>query len=93
MSVYNFMIERVLGMDSIEINLPNGKKLVVDLCDADRDPPEVFVSIMDTNTKFVQDICMVRPNEDKVECFIWADHNDEGWTDNYDIEIYNGEEE
>ena len=80
-------------MDSIEISLKNGKKLVIDLCDSDRDPPEVFVSIMDTNTKFMQDICMVRPNEDKVECFIWADSDDEGWTYNFDIGIYDGEDD
>ena len=80
-------------MDSIEISLKNGKKLVVDLCDSDRDPPEVFVSIMDTNTKFMQDICMVRPNEDKVECFVWEDQNDESYTRKYDIKIYNEENE
>lgn len=80
-------------MDSIEINLKNGKKLVVDLCDSDRDPPEVFVSIMDTNTKFIQDICMVRPNKDKVECFVWEDQNDEGYTHKYDIKIYDKENE
>ena len=80
-------------MDSIEINFKNGKKLVVDLCDSDRDPPEVFVSIMDTNTKFMQDICMVRPNEDKVECFVWEDQNDESYTHKYDIKIYDEENE
>ena len=80
-------------MDSIEINLTNGKKLVIDLCDSDRDPPEVFVSIMDTNTKFIQDICMVRPNEDKVECFVWEDASNEGYTQKYDITIYDGEED
>ena len=80
-------------MDSIEITLKNGKKLVIDLCDSDRDPPEVFVSIMDTNTKFMQDICMVRPNEDKVECFVWKDELDEGYTHKYDIKIYDEENE
>ena len=80
-------------MDSIELDLKNGKKLVVDLCNMDRDPPEMFVSIMDTKTKFVQDICMVRPNDNKVECFIWTDPDDESWTHNFDIGIYDGEEE
>lgn len=69
-------------------------------------PVELCVYIADQNNAFLQDICLVRqqykdvapgkdfvPIDNAVTCLVWSDSNDECFTHDFGISIYNGEEE
>ena len=64
-------------------------------------PPEMIVCICDKNNVIIQDVCLVRPhyeinrktmefevNNDFVDCLVWADSDDEDYTDKHVIAVY-----
>ena len=65
-------------------------------------PPEIVISLEDkSNGAFLQDIALVgqafNPKtseaiKDAVRCLVWADPNDESYTNEFVIEKYEGEE-
>lgn len=90
-----------------KIEIPIGdKKLVVFINDwEDELPKEIFISIEDKDNRLIQDICMVREHyhyspksEDfeidssLVDCRVWADSNNEDYTDEFCIDVYEEEE-
>lgn len=90
--------------NKIEIPIGN-KRLVVFVQDwEDELPKEIFVSIEDMNGRCVQDVCMVREHyryskRDKdfkidsnfVDCRVWADSDNEDYTDEFVIGVYEEE--
>ena len=91
-----------------QVVIPFGdKNLIVTINDWKDDmPKEIFVSIADKNDCVIQDVCMVRehyhynPKSGKfeidsnfVDCKVWADSNDEDYTDEFVIGVYEEEDE
>ena len=91
-----------------KIELPIGnKKLIVFINDwADGLPKEIFVSLEDSDGRCVQDICMVREHyhynpkngsfeidSGLVDCRVWADSENEDYTNEFCIGVYEEEEE
>ena len=69
-------------------------------------PAELRVYITDKDNAFVQDICLVRqqyeiiefgkdfvPIDKAITCIVWSDENNEDFTDDFEIGIYEEEEE
>ena len=80
----------------IVISLPNGNKLMVELYNYDDEHPEICAFIKDEEDCVVQDICLIRPNEnnkDKIECLVWADERNEDYTHKFKIKQYDWSEE
>ena len=90
-----------------KIEIPIGdKKLVVSINDwKDELPKEIFISIVDKNNRVIQDICMVREHyhyspksEDFeidssfIDCKVWADSDNEDYTDEFCIGVYEEED-
>jgi hypothetical protein len=81
--------------NKIRINLDNNLELVAELYDHDGNHPEITVYI-EKDGMIYQDICLVRPHEgpkcmqenDSFDCLVWADKNNEDFTDKYHIAIY-----
>lgn len=88
-------------MDKIIIDI-GFANLVVEQIDNSAVYPEVSAMLQDKETGApIQDIAMVRPavNEatgamipDAVDCFVWADANDDGFTDKFVIQKYKEDE-
>ena len=67
-------------------------------------PPELCVYITDNNGRIVQDICLVRQQYecngngkdftpyDAITCLVWSDSDNEDFTHDFGINIYNEEE-
>lgn len=85
--------------NKFSIELDNGKKLVAELNNYDGEHPEINVYI-EADGLIHQDICLVRPHEgrdcvqvkDSVDCIVWGDENNEDFTEEYWIQIYEEEE-
>ena len=89
---------------SIEVNLGK-KKLVAFINDwEDELPKEIFISIVDEENRFSQDICMVREHyrynkqyedfeidENLIDCRVWTDSADEDYTHEFTIKVYKEE--
>lgn len=78
-----------------KIQLPNGVEIVTQRYDYDGEHPEITVCLQKDGIA-IQDICMVRPNEDNqndTEVLIWSDPYDEDYTHKFIIEQYQEEEE
>jgi hypothetical protein len=89
----------------IEIPIGN-KKLVAFINDWKDDlPKEIFVSLFDSNGLVVQDICMVREHyhynknqgafeidDSFIDCKVWADSDNEDYTDEFVIGVYEEDE-
>ena len=81
--------------NKIIVPLDNGRELVVELYNHDGNHPEICVYIR-YNGLVGQDICLVRPHEgkdfvqenDKVDVLVWADENNEDFTDEYCINVW-----
>ena len=86
--------------NEIVIKLNNGKELVAQLYNYDGNHPEITVYIRE-NGLVGQDICLIRPHEgrdfvqakDSVDCLVWADEDDDDFTDKFWIQMYKEEEE
>ena len=90
--------------NKIEIEIGN-KKLVAFIQDwEDELPKEVYISIVDNNGIFLQDICMVREHysynedddcfeidSDRVDCRVWSDVDNEDYTYKFVIDVYKEE--
>ena len=85
--------------NKIIINLADNLELVAELYDFDGKHPEITVYIEKDGLVY-QDICLVRPHEgagcvqqkDSVDCLVWADGNNEDFTDEYWIQMYKEDE-
>lgn len=89
----------------IEINIGENK-LIASVNDwADGMPKEIFISLVDKNDVFIQDICLVREHyhyntkkEDfeidssLIDCKVWADSDSEDYTHEFIIGVYEEEE-
>lgn len=90
-----------------KIEIPIGdKKLVASINDwKDELPKEIFISIVDKNNRVIQDICMVREHyhyspksEDFeidssfIDCKVWVDSDNEDYTDEFCIGVYEEED-
>ena len=78
------------------------KKIVAFVNDwADGMPKEIFISLVDSNDMIVQDICMVREHyhynknsgefeidDSFIDCRVWADSDNEDYTDEFTIGVY-----
>jgi hypothetical protein len=87
--------------NNIEIQIGN-RKIVAFINDwEDELPKELYVCIVDENNNFVQDICMIREhysynadNRDfqidcnSIDCRVWANENNEDFTDEFLIKLY-----
>lgn len=83
-------------MEIIEsrIKLPSGAEIVCQRYDYDGEHPEMAICLWKDGV-VVQDICMVRPNEDNkndVEILVWGNPCNEDYTHKFIIEQYEEEE-
>lgn len=82
-------------MEVIKIKLDSERNLVAE-ANHDDVPDEMIVYVEDSRTNTIlQDICVVRAktdlhrekvNPDLLECLVWADVTDEGYTNHFVIE-------
>ena len=91
-------------MSKLEIKLANGHKLVAELCEYNSEiPPEIVVCIQDEEGVALQDIVLVRAKQKEnfviddvdvgAEVLVWSDETTEDYTDKFQIDEYNFEEE
>lgn len=91
-------------MNKLEIKLANGHKLVAELCEYGSEiPPEITVYIQDEEGIALQDIVLVRAKQKEglvvddvnvgAEVLVWADETNEDYTDKFQIDEYNFEED
>ena len=81
-------------------------KIVAEINDANLPeiPPELCVYICDKDDRIIQDICLVRPSYEyrmdkhgfvtdnkSVDCLVWADPENEDFTTDYTISVYEEE--
>ena len=86
--------------NKIIVPLDNGKSLVAELYNYDGEHPEICVYIED-NGAVAQDICIARPHEgkdfvqekDSIDVLVWADVENEDFTDEYWINLWGEENE
>ena len=84
--------------NKIRINLSENLELVAELYNYDGDHPEITVYIEKDGVVY-QDICLVRPHEgiervqecNSIDCLVWADKDNEDFTTEYWIEMYEEE--
>ena len=86
--------------NKIIVPLNNGKSFVAELYNYDGEHPEICVFI-EVDGAVAQDICIARPHEDKnfvqdrnsIDVLVWADENNEDYTDGYQINLWEEENE
>ena len=86
--------------NKIIVQLNNGKNLVAELYNYDGNHPEICIYI-EVDGEFSQDICIARPHEGKnfvqdknsIDVLVWADGNNEVFTDEYWINLREEENE
>ena len=74
----------------ISIKLANGKELVAELSNYDGQHPEIVICVQESGIA-TQDICIVRPHENKensIDCLVWGNPYDEDYLDNFEISLY-----
>ena len=79
-------------MNKLKIKLSDGNEIVVEINNHDGNHEEVCIYL--EGPEIVQDICLVRENDEDnniIECLVWADENDEDYTHNFDIKKYKEE--
>ena len=77
-----------------KITLPNGAEIVAQRYDYDGSHPEIAVCLWKDGV-VIQDLCLIRPNEDNkndIECLVWGDEYMEDYTHKFIIEQYREEE-
>lgn len=84
--------------NKIRINLGYNLELVASIYNHDGKHPEIEVYI-EKDMMIHQDICLIRPHEgknfvqenDAIDCLVWGDPNNEDFTDEYFIPIWEEE--
>lgn len=90
--------------NKVEVKIGD-KKLVAFINDwEDGMPKEIFISIVDSNGRCAQDVCMVREHyhynknngefeidSNLIDCRVWADSDNEDYTDEFCIGVYEEE--
>lgn len=80
----------------LKIKLSDGRELIAEVNNYDGENAEIVVYTVDNTDKqnqVYQDICMVREGvKNDVECLVWADGNNEDYTDYFNIDKYESEE-
>lgn len=77
-----------------KIPLPNGVEIVAQRYDFDGEHPEIAICLWKDGVA-IQDLCMVRPNENNkedVEVLVWSDECDEDYTHKFIIPQYEEED-
>jgi len=79
------------------------RKIVAEIDDTNTPdiPPELYVYLCDNDNNIIQDVCLVRPHYEvdpndgvferdngRVDCIVWADENQEDYTNKYVIGVY-----
>ena len=85
--------------NKIRINLGYNLELVAEIYNYDGEHPEIEVYI-EKDGLVHQDICLVRPHEgkdlvqerDAIDCLVWGNPNNEDFTDEYFIPIWEEEQ-
>ena len=89
----------------MKIKIPFGDCFIVtEAYKADEYPTEISTYIEDKNGVILQDICMVRQHstyeenavntdDNKVDCIVWSDSNDEDYTHKFVIDLHDFEQE
>lgn len=86
----------------IVIHLPNGYNLVAEQSPNPAYPNEIYVGLVDSNGYWFQDLAIVRNaytynggeiewKNDECEVLVYSDKNDEDFTHDFSIGIYNGD--
>lgn len=82
--------------NKLKIKLSDDRELIAEVNELDTDNIEMAVYLFDSTDKqnlIYQDICLVREGvKNDVECLVWADPNDEDYTDFFSIGKYESEE-
>lgn len=79
-------------MNKLKIKLSDGNEIVVEINNHDGNHKEVCIYL--EGPEIVQDICLVRENDEDnniIECLVWTDENDEDYTHKFDIKKYKEE--
>jgi hypothetical protein len=84
-------------MNRIEVPLPNGNRIVAELMEGS---DQIAIGIADANDNYLQDLVVVEPapNEcsnisvksDSYNIYVYADENDECYTDKFTVDQYKG---
>ena len=85
--------------NKISININDNLELVAELYDHDGEHPEITVYIK-KDGMIHQDICLVRPHENKrcvqemdtIDCIVWGDKDNEDYTDKFVVGIHEEDE-
>lgn len=95
--IYIF-VGRYGGIDmnnkSLKIELNNGYNLVVDINDWSFEYPKEFCIYVEKDNIITQDIAIIRESitdNNKIQTLIYADKDDEDYTDSFNIDILNVE--
>lgn len=89
-------------VNRIEINLPNGYKLVAEQNTDPQFDREMFIGIVDSSGVWCQDLAVVRSSyhydgddvvwhDDRFDVLVYGDENNEDFTDDFMIGLYQGE--
>ena len=76
-----------------KILLPNGAEIVAQYYDYDGEHPEIAICLWKDGV-VIQDLCLIRPNEDNrndIECLVWGDEHMEDYTHKFIISQYEEE--
>ena len=86
---YHFGIDK--QENKLKIKLSDGRELVAEVNNYDGENIELCVYVEAENS--MQDICLIREGvKNDVECLVWADPNNEDYTDFFNIGKYESEE-
>lgn len=80
---------------SLKIELNNGYNLVVDINDWSDEYPKEFCIYVEKDNVITQDIAIIRESitdNNKIQTLIYADKDDEDYTNSFNIDILNAEE-
>lgn len=102
--VYSFVLEENPPKNQkIVIDLPNGYKLVAEQNSDPNFSKEIFVGVIDPNGVWNQDLAIIRPSykydgdtpvwsQDKFDILVYADKDNEDFTDDFTVELFQGED-
>lgn len=82
-------------LDTEKTELGNGFNLNAYSYSCDGSSDELGICVTDACGEVVQDICCVRAGSDNkhVECFVWEDEHEGGYTRKFDIKLYDCDNE
>lgn len=79
----------------LKIELSNGYNLVVGINDWSFEYPEEFCIYVEKDNAIIQDIAIIRESitdNNKIQTLIYADKDDEDYTNSFNIDMLNAEE-